>query len=117
MKTIAIIKYVFLLVGIGMLAGSLSWYQNTQSFVAQAVKAEGTVVELLRSSSSDSITYRPVVHFSNQNGEQIEFTSSAGSNPPSYSKGEKVEVLYLPTEPQNSKINGFLIDSNMNTSL
>ena len=107
MKTIAIIKYVFLLVGIGMLAGALSWYQNTQSFVAQALKAEGTVVELLRSSSSDSTTYRPVVHFSNQNGEQIEFTSSAGSNPPSYSKGEKVEVLYLPTEPQNAKINGF----------
>ena len=107
MKTITIFKYVFLLVGIGMLAGSWSWYQNTRSFIGQAAKAEGTIVELVRSNSSDSTTYRPVVHFNNQNGEQIEFTSSAGSNPPSYSKGEKVEVLYLPNEPRNAKINGF----------
>lgn len=33
--------------------------------------------------------------------------STAGSNPPSYSKGQKVEVLYLTTEPQNAKINDF----------
>ena len=69
--------------------------------------AQGTVVELVRSQSSDSTTYRPVVRYSTQSGEQVEFTSSAGSNPPSYSKGEQVEVLYQPLQPAQARINGF----------
>jgi len=55
---------------------------------------EGTVTELIRVESSDSITYKPVIEFNNQNGSLIEFTSSSSSNPPSYSRGETVEVLY-----------------------
>jgi hypothetical protein len=47
------------------------------------------------------------MHFIDQKGEKIEFTSSTSSNPPRYSKGEKVEVLYLPTEPEKAKINSF----------
>lgn len=107
MKVIAIVKYVFTLVGIGMLVGAFLIYKSTNSFLAQATKAEGTVVDLVQSKSSNSTTYRPVVHFINQDGQKIEFMSTAGSNPPSYSKGQKVEVLYRPTEPQNAKINGF----------
>lgn len=107
MKVIAIVKYVFTLVGIGMLVGAFLIYKSTSSFLAEATKAEGTVVDLVQSRSSDSTTYRPVVHFINQNGQKIEFMSTTGSNPPSYSKGQKVEVLYRPTEPQNAKINGF----------
>lgn len=107
MKVIAIVKYVFILIGIGMLAGAFLIYKSTSSFLAEAAKAEGTVVELAQSRSSDSTTYRPVVQFTSQNGQAIEFVSSIGSNPPSYSKGQKVEVLYHPTDPQNAKISGF----------
>jgi hypothetical protein len=107
MKVIAIVKYVFTLVGIGMLIGVFLIYKSTSLFLAEATKTEGTVVDLVQSRSSDSTTYRPVVHFINQNGQKIEFMSTTGSNPPSYSKGQKVEVLYRPTEPQNAKINGF----------
>lgn len=107
MKVMATVKYVFTLVGVGMLVGVFLIYKSTSAFLAEAVKAEGTVVELVQSRSSDSTTYKPVVHFINQNGQEIEFMSTAGSNPPSYSKGQKVEVLYLTTEPQNAKINDF----------
>jgi hypothetical protein len=103
MKTVAIIKYVFTLVGIGMLAGTIFFYQRTRSFVDGVETAEGTVVELNRSSS----TYRPVVRFRDRRGEEIEFMSSTGSNPPSYSRGERVEVLYLPSRPDQAQINGF----------
>lgn len=106
MKALSIIKYLFTLVGMGMLLGTFFIYDNTRSFLSSAVKAEGTVIELVRSRSSDSTTYRPVVHFS-LNGQQLEFTSSSGSNPPGYSRGEKVEVLYTPTNPQDARINSF----------
>lgn len=105
-KVMAIIKYVFSLVGIGMLVGACFLYKSTSAFVAEATRAEGTVVELIRSESSSSATYKPVVNFVSQKGEKIEFVSSVSSNPPSYSKGQKVEILYLPAEPQNAEING-----------
>lgn len=38
----------------------------------------------------------------------VEFTSSSGSNPPRFSKGEVVEVLYQEHSPEQAKINSFL---------
>lgn len=115
MKVLAIVKYVFTLLGIGILLGAFALYSSTTSFLGKASRVEGTVVDLVQSrsnmssssSTTESVTYRPVVHFVDLNGNTIEFTSSTGSNPPSYSRGEQVEVLYLPDEPEKAKINGF----------
>ena len=57
------------------------------------------------------MSYRPVVHFSTEKGEGVEFVSSVGySNGPlfaGYSKGQKVQVLYLPAAPNDATINSF----------
>lgn len=107
MKVIAIMKYVFALAGIGMLAGAFFLYRSTSTFLGEAITADGTVVGLERSRTRDSSTYKPVVRFTSETGEEIEFVSSSGSNPPSYSKGEKVEVLYLLHQPAQARINSF----------
>ncbi|MES2820985.1 MAG: DUF3592 domain-containing protein [Pseudomonadota bacterium] len=107
MKTLSIIKYSFTLVGVGLLVGALLLFKSTSSFIDQATSAEGTVVDLVASRSSNSTTYRPVVRFLSQSGQNVEFTSSTGSSPASYSTGEKVEVLYLASDPQGAQISGF----------
>lgn len=107
MRTISIVKYAFTMVGLGMLVGSFFIYQNTQVFLKNALTTEGLVIELVASRSSDSTTYRPVIEFKTQDGSRIEFISSTGSNPPSYSKGEAVEVLYQESFPEQAKVNGF----------
>ncbi|PKM31283.1 MAG: DUF3592 domain-containing protein [Gammaproteobacteria bacterium HGW-Gammaproteobacteria-11] len=107
MKILTIIKYGFTLLGIALLLGAFFLYQNTQSFLADAATAEGVVTALTPSRSTDSVTYRPVVRFATQDGEVIEFTSTAGSNPPSYATGEQVEVLYSPANPNSARIKGF----------
>lgn len=111
MKTLAISKYVFTVIGFCMMMGAIFFYKDTQEFLTQALVAEGKVVELvrLRSTSSDSTkyVYAPVVVFVTAGGTAIEFTSSTGSNPPGYSKGEVVEVLYKPSSPRQAKINSF----------
>lgn len=107
MKSVLIIKYVFSIVGLVMLIGAYSIYNHTQNFLSTATISKGTVTELIRSYSSDSVTYAPTVRFKTQNGQSIEFTSSSSSNPPSYSRGETVEVLYQPDAPNRAKINGF----------
>ena len=108
MTTITIVKYLFTLVGTALLAAALFFHEDTRSFLDEAAIADGVVVELMPSGTNGSTTYRPVVLFYDRQGKKIEFASSASSNPPAFSKGEKVEVLYLPTAPQKAKINGFL---------
>jgi len=107
MKSMVIVKYLFAIVGLGLLVGAYFAYTSTQNFLQSALTTTGTVTELVRSRSDDSYTYRPVVEFTTRSGEKIEFTSSSGSNPPSYSRGEIVEVFYDQTNPEQAKINGF----------
>lgn len=107
MKAVSILKYVFTAIGLGLLVGTFFSYKSTQDFLGSALATEGTVIELVRSRSSDSVTYKPVVRFMTRDGSLIEFMSSSGSNPPSYYEGERVEVLYQEFSPQQAKINGF----------
>ncbi len=107
MKTIAIIKYVFLTIGALMLAGAFYFYQDRQTFLKKAEIVQGTVVELISKRSDNSTTYAPLVSFTTKAGNKIEFTSAVSSNPPSYSEGESVEVLYDPADPKDASINGF----------
>lgn len=113
MKTLIFIKYFFAIIGFGMIVGSFFLYQNTTTFLKNAITTEGVVIELVRSrsssssSSGSSYTYAPTVRFKTNQGTTVEFTSSTSSNPPSYSRGEQVEVLYEPIQPHSAKINSF----------
>ena len=107
MKATKIVPWVFGLIGLGMLVGACLLFLNTRAFVAGASTAQGQVVDLLRSRSSDSETYKPVVTFTTADGRQVEFTSSMGSNPPAFRRGEQVTVLYHPQAPEEARIGSF----------
>ncbi len=106
------IKYlIIVLIFMGFGTVTLSWilYKDALSFLAKAVSAKGVVVRLTlhRSTDSDgdtSLTYHPVVQFTDKNGHVIEFVSASGANPPMYAKDQKVEILYLESEPYAAKI-------------
>jgi hypothetical protein len=104
---IAVVAGTFSLIGAGMLWGATLFYSNTSTFLEEAITAPGTVVDLVASHSRDSTTYRPSVEFTSRSGAPASFVSSTGSNPPSYSVGQKVEVLYRPTNPRDARINDF----------
>lgn len=108
MKTLVILKYGFAILGAALLAAGVLWAQMVRSFVADAARAQGTVVELAASHSSGSTTWRPVVRFFSADGREVHFTSSRSSNPPGYKRGEKVEVLYAIADPNDAKINSIL---------
>lgn len=107
MKAVIIIRWVFAVIGGAQLVAAYFFYSSTQTFLETAQKTQGVVTDLVRSTSSDSTTYQPVVEFQIQEGRIIEFTSNSGSNPPSYTRGESVEVLYDPGRPEKARINGF----------
>ncbi len=110
MKSIAIVTYVFAAVGLLLLGVALLLVTSTNSFLATAVEADGVVVEFSASTASNSVFQKrkPVVEFMATNGEKIESTASLATNPPRYTLGEQVRVLYDAAEPRNFKIDDFL---------
>ena len=53
--------------------------------------------------------FYPVVRFTTADGNVIEFKSSSGSNnPASESPGDRVDVLYDPSDPNGAQLGGFL---------
>ncbi len=107
MKVLTILKYVFTLIGVGLLLGALLSYRHTMNFLAEAEVAQGIVIELERRRSSDSTVYYPRVEFTDRRGRSHQFSANVGSNPPSYSRGEQVTVFYLRDNPAQAKIGGF----------
>ena len=119
MKTLSIIKYTSASIGSAMLVFAFISYLHVQSFLTSAIETEGTVINLIgsssvhSSSSSDSIlnrssdTYAPVVQFKTKEGKSITFKSSVSSNPHSYSIGESIKVLYRESDPNNAIVNSF----------
>lgn len=116
MKAVAIVRIVMLVLGVAMLAAAVYMYGNTRSFLAGAVRANGTVVALQRTESLEhddhhtyqTVSYFPIVQFTDASGKRIEFTSDSGSNPPAWSRGDKVEVLYHADAPEKARINSFM---------
>ena len=100
-------RIIFSSVGLLFLIIGISSLLDTRSFLEEAFIANGTVVDLTESYSSDSTTYKPVVEFKTINNQFITFTSSTGSNPPSYHIGEAVDVVYEQNFPNDAKIRSF----------
>ncbi|MFT6916477.1 MAG: hypothetical protein ACJAWL_002817 [Motiliproteus sp.] len=119
MKVLKYIKYVFLVIGMLLLAGGLYSYTDTRNLLSDAVLVEGVVVDLVqvRSTSSsnsgsismsrDSRTYAPVVEFVTETGRTLKHYSSNSSQPASFFIGEKVGVYYDASAPGNAVINTF----------
>lgn len=107
MKFLAVIKYLFLLVGGLLLLGAVASYQSANRFLEEAVSATGVVVALEEQRGDGTVSYHPVVVFLDENKKTVRFTSSVGSSPAAYRKAEKVPVLYLPGQPEDARIDSF----------
>lgn len=110
-KILIAVQMILLLFGVVFVAVSVFWSLHIRQFVAVAQRTDGTVVdlELMRrhSSQSSSTTWAPRVQFSTPDGQSHQFISTSGSNPPSYSRGEHVGVLFEPDHPENARIDSF----------
>ncbi len=99
----------FLLVGIGMFIWSVFWFSNRISNLENYVLTTGTVVEMEKSRDAENsgYVYSPIVSFKDQNGIEHTYNSGHASDPPEYEIGEKVELYYNSTEPEDAFLNSF----------
>jgi len=107
MKPLKIMTTIFAVVGAGMIIGAVFMVISTNKFLDGAIIVNGEVMDLVESYSEDSTTYAPVVAYRTETGDVFSFKSNTSSNPPSYSIGEQIEVLYSPSDPRSARINSF----------
>ncbi len=106
-----IIGCLFALVGVGALVGAGVTAHTAYQVSADGVIAQGEVVSLKRERSSgrrgSGTSYYPVFRFTAQDGREYRVKHNQSSNPPAWKKGEKVELIYLPDNPETAVPNTF----------
>lgn len=94
---------IFFAIGGALLAGGAFAWLHTRRFVAESVRGFGEVVGL-QEHNDDGVTYSPVIRFSGPGGRPVEFTETTSSNPPGYSVGDRVAILYRPHDPKRARV-------------
>lgn len=103
-----IIGIVFPLVGGLLFAIGAFLFIRTRIFLGKAQEVQGTVIQMVWSSSSDGGGgYSPVYQFRTISGQMITVQDSLSSSPPMFQVGQTIDVLYDPENPQNARIKKF----------
>ncbi|MDY7097298.1 MAG: DUF3592 domain-containing protein [Pseudomonadota bacterium] len=95
---------------IGLLFAGLgiAFFISDREYETDGIKTTGAVVRVITDSDDGTTTYRPVVTFVDQTGQRHQFTSNAASSWWDYSRGDPIDVVYLPDKPEKARIDGFL---------
>ena len=115
-KTAKLVKLIFFGFGNIWIAFGVFFFIDAKLFSSESYSATGTVVELKKvrrlsnstsRSTSHVTTYYPVVRYQTKNGKNVTFTSSSGSYPSPYKRGDRVTILYDPENPKKARIKSF----------
>jgi uncharacterized membrane protein len=106
---------VFFFGGIAMTIGGGIFAKNRYEFLQTAKTVSGVIVGFERKTTTSdgktSTSYYPVVEFKLPGtSETIKFENESGSSHPSYSRGDSVEVLYAPDDPNDAIIDAGLMN-------
>lgn len=97
--------------GLAALIGGLMWGAKRVTLFRNGLPAQGKVVEISESVSSDDdgshVSYYPVVEFQTRNGETFRFKGSTGSSSSDYETGATVRVRYNPKNPRDAQLANF----------
>jgi uncharacterized protein DUF3592 len=105
-KGLKLIKIFFAIFGLIFAVIGLAIFWSNYQFKLKASSTTGTITGYVSYQDSDGDTlYKPEASFVTSQGENINFTSNVGSSFRGKDIGEKVEILYMPDNPQKAKMN------------
>jgi hypothetical protein len=102
---------VALVFGLALLVGGGYFVERQREFIAKSVAAEGRVIQNEEVHRTDNngrgfshTSYRAIVNFTDRRGQVFTHHDDVALNPPSFSVGESVTILYDPQNPQKAMI-------------
>jgi hypothetical protein len=107
-RLMRLVRTVLLVCAVCCLILSAAIAAKTLNFLQTAIRTNGHVVKLITQTDTDNATsYAPVFEFTAQDGITYTKTSRVSTNPPEFSVGASVQVLYPPGNPGGAKIAAF----------
>lgn len=94
MKAIEFLYLVMLLLSAILIYFAIKQYSKTQELLESGIKTKATVIDLIRVSSDDGYTYKPVFEYTDRLQNVISFESEVSANPSPYSIGDKIDIIY-----------------------
>ena len=90
-----------------VMALGLVFLLDAVSFRQTAFPTEGQVVELIRDTSGDGVSYAPVVEYRAMDGRTYRGQTHISSSSYNYRIGERVRILYAPEDTGEVRIDTF----------
>jgi len=91
------IEYLYagmLLISIVLIYFAFRNYNTTKNLMTDGVKTKARVIDLIEVEGNDGYTYTPVFEYNDNANNIVKFESRISSNPPRYSVGEMVNIIY-----------------------
>ena len=98
MKKSKIKSIIIIIVGIILAYFSVMKFNNTRDFIANGNKTTAIVINFNKhfDDEDDIIMYTPVYEYINEMNDTIEFEDFSSSSSPSYTVGDKLDIIYMP---------------------
>lgn len=104
-----LIPAVFLVVGIGLLVAAVWMFTEQHAFYANALRADGRVVDIVSRRSSDGrrVLFAPKLVFTDTAGRPVTFISSVASSPADFLVGDRALVAYDRGDSSHAEVDSF----------
>jgi len=101
-----------LMLGEGVVSGLIGWvlYRKKKAKLALCHRTWGDVIEVREHTGRrGGRTHHPVVRFKGMNGQDVAFESNYGSSTWKVKAGDRLEVLFNPSNPKDAEVAGFMV--------
>lgn len=103
MRMIDYLYYGLFLFALILMYFALKQFNITKDLLANGIITKATVTDLIKVSSDDGYTYKPVFEYTDNTNNIITFKSDVSSKPAPYAVGDLVDIVYS-TENDRTKV-------------
>ena len=106
----------FLLLGLALIVGSVFLYLKNRKLAKEGVHMEADIIDVKMKEQTDtdsegytstSKMYYPVFRYEFKGQEYVKESNVGVGNKRKYSKGDKINILFMPDTPEKAKVKGF----------
>jgi Protein of unknown function (DUF3592) len=109
LKLLRFLSWYLLIGGSAVFVVGLGFAAETAIFLIRSTAVTGAIIrfEPIEDHEDGTINYAPVFSFKAEDEKTYTVQSGVATNPPAFEEGQRVQVLYLPSNPSGARIASF----------